>query len=47
MSKIINLDLTLANKVNKDAFESLELKVDENAKNITALQESLIWKELI
>lgn len=47
MSKIINLDLTLANKVNKDVFESLELKVDENANNITALQESLIWKELI
>jgi hypothetical protein len=47
MSKVVNLDLTLANKVDKTVFESLELKVEENTTNITALQDSLTWKELI
>jgi hypothetical protein len=46
MSKVIDLDLTLANKVNKDQFNTLATKVDKNTTDIQTLQDALTWGEL-
>lgn len=46
MSKVIDLDLTLANKVNRDQFNTLATKVDKNTTDIQTLQDALTWGEL-
>ena len=47
MSKVIDLEKTLANKVNVDTFTTLETKVGQNTTNIKELQEALTWEELV
>lgn len=46
MSKVINLDLTLANKVDKTAFTVLEATVDQNTSDIEALRAALTWGQI-
>ena len=46
MSKVVDLDLTLANKVDKTTFVALEATVKENTVNINELQDILTWKPL-
>lgn len=47
MSKVVDLENTLANKVNVDTFTTLETKVGQNTTNIKELQEALTWEELV
>ena len=47
MSKVVDLEKTLANKVNVDTFTTLETKVGQNTTNIKELQEALTWEELV
>lgn len=46
MSKVVDLEKTLANKVNVNTFTTLETKVGQNTANIKELQEALTWEEL-